>query len=62
MLAAEDKDPICALAADRADPTFGDGIRTRGANRRANALYLFRGEHGIETGDELAIAIADQET
>ena len=34
----------------------------RGAYRRADDFYLFCREHGIETGNELGVAIADQET
>ena len=59
---AKDEDPVGALAANRTDSAFGDGVGAGRADRRANDLYLFRGEDGIETGDELGVAIADQET
>ena len=62
MSAAEDEDPVGAFAADGADPAFGDGVRARRTYRRADDFYLFRGGHGIETGNELGVAIADQET
>ena len=62
MSAAEDEDPVGAFAADGADPAFGDGVRAGRTYRRADDFYLFRREHGIETGNELGVAIADQET
>jgi hypothetical protein len=58
---AEDEDPVGAFAADGADPAFGDGVRARRAYRCTDDLHLFRGEHGIEAGDELGVAIPDQE-
>jgi hypothetical protein len=62
MAAAKDEDPVGAFAPDRADPAFGESVRAGRAYRRADDRDLFRGEHGIETGDELGVAIADQET
>jgi len=60
--AAEDEDPVGAFAAEGADPAFGDSVRAGRAYRCADDRDLFRGEHGIETGDELGVAIPDQET
>ena len=57
MPAAEDEDPVGAFAADGADPAFGDSVRAGRTYRRADNFYLFRGEHGIETSDELGVAI-----
>jgi hypothetical protein len=62
VVTAENEDSVGALATDRADPPFGDGVGAGRAYRRANDLYLFRGEYGIETGDELGVAITNQET
>jgi hypothetical protein len=46
----------------RSATAFGDSVRAGRTYRRADDFYLFRGEHGIETGNELGVAIADQET
>jgi hypothetical protein len=62
MPVAEDEDPVGALATEGTDPPFGDGVRTGSADRRADDRDLFRGEDGIETGDELGVSVADQET
>jgi hypothetical protein len=62
VVAAEDEDPIGALAADGADPAFGESVRPGRAHRGANDRDLFGGEDGIEAGDELGVSIADQKT
>ena len=62
MSAAEDEDPVGAFAADCADPAFDDGVRAGREYRCADGRDLFRGEHGIETSDELGVAIPDQQT
>jgi hypothetical protein len=61
MSAAQDENPAGALAADGADPPLGYCVRAGRANWRADDCDLFCGEHGIETGDELGVAIPDQE-
>jgi len=62
VVVAEDQDPVGAFAPEGTDPAFGESVRARRACRRADDCHLFRGEHGIETGDELGVAITDQET
>lgn len=58
---AEDENPVGTFTADSADPAFGDGVGAGRAYRCANDRYLFRGKHGIETGDELAVSIANHQ-
>src|SRR5450759_5431510 len=49
------------LLADGADESFGVRVRTRRAHRRADALDTDRGEHLVEAGGELGVAVADEE-
>jgi hypothetical protein len=55
----EDQHPIQQLAAHGADPSFGDGVRSRCPHRGAQDPDGLAGEHGIEDGGELAVAIPD---
>jgi hypothetical protein len=57
----EDQHPIQQLAADGADPSFGDRVRAGCLHRCAQDADGLAGEHGIEDVGELAVAITDQE-
>src|SRR5213595_658465 len=58
---AGDKDPVEALASDGADPAFGVGVRLRRLWRRLDDVDAGGGEHRIEDGGELRVAVAQQE-
>ena len=45
----------------RADEAFGDGVGPRSSHRRLDDPDVGRGEHGVEGGGELGVAVADQE-
>ena len=53
----EDQHPIQQLAADGADPSLSDAVRSRCPHRGAQDANGLAGEHGIEDGGELAVAI-----
>jgi hypothetical protein len=57
----EDQYSVEQLAADGADPSFGDRVSSRGPHRCAQDADAFTGEHGIEDVGELGIPVADQE-
>src|SRR2546422_11086075 len=59
--AVHNQEPVETLRADGADETFGDRVRFRRLNRRADDLDPFATEDRIEVMGELAVAIADQE-
>jgi hypothetical protein len=58
-----DQKVIEAFAALGADPALRDGIRARCPDRAADDADVGAGEHGVEGGGELAVAVAvaDQE-
>jgi hypothetical protein len=62
VAAVEDQEPVEALAADAADPAFGEGVRAGCANGCPDDPDRFGAEHLVEGGGELAVAIVDQET
>src|SRR5664280_803812 len=53
---------IEALLADGADESFGVRVRTRRTDRSADGLDTDRGEHLVEAGGELGVAVADEES
>jgi hypothetical protein len=55
----EDQHPIQQLAADGADPSLSDCVRSGRAYRCAQDADGFAGEHGVEDAGELAVAIPD---
>jgi hypothetical protein len=61
MAAAEDEDAVEALGANGADPAFGEGIRVRRLDRRADHSDPFRPEDLIERAAESRVAIMDEE-
>jgi hypothetical protein len=56
-----DQEMVEAFAAQGADPAFRDGVGSRCSYRGADDGDVGAGEHGVEGGGELAVAIADQE-
>ncbi len=57
----EDQHPVQAFAADGAHPPLGVGVGLRRTRRTTQYRDADVGEHGIEAGRELRVAIADQE-
>ena len=61
LAAADDQQPIEALAADAANPALHVGVGVRCPYGRADDLDLLVPEDGIEGARELRVAIVDQE-
>src|SRR6266542_2361140 len=61
VAAAEDQQPVEALAADAADPALGMGARLRRPYRRFDDVDAFGAEDLVELAAELAVSITDQE-
>ena len=61
LAAAEDEQPVEALATDAADPALGVGVRVRCLDGRTDHGHSFATEDVIETAAELGVAIVDQE-
>jgi len=59
LASVEDQHPIQQLAADGADPSLSDAVRSRRPHRCAQDANGLGGEHGVEDGGEFAVAIAD---
>jgi hypothetical protein len=57
----EDQYSVEQLAADGADPSFGDRVSSGRPHRCAQDADAFTGEYGIEDVSELGIPVADQE-
>jgi hypothetical protein len=60
--AADDQEPVETVAADRADPAFGECVRLRRSERGADDLDAFALPDVIEGAAEFAIAVVNQET
>jgi hypothetical protein len=58
---AGDQQVVEAFAAQRADEALGDRVRPRCPDWGADDADVGGGEHGVEGGGELGIAVADQE-
>jgi hypothetical protein len=56
-----DQEMVEALPTQRADPALGDGVRAWCPNWGADDGDVGAGEHGVESGGELGISVADQE-
>jgi len=61
LSSARDQHPIEAVAADRADPAFGEGVRVGCPIRGADDLDALAPEDVVEGPAELAVAVPDQE-
>ena len=59
--AAGDQEPVEAVAADGADPAFGERVRFRRSKWGADDLDTFAAENLVEVAAELAVTIVDQE-
>jgi hypothetical protein len=62
LSAACDQEPVEAVAADGADPAFGERVCLRRAKRGADDLHALAAEDHVEVAAELAVAVVDQET
>ena len=56
-----DQQVVGALPADAADEPFGIAVRPGRAWRDLDDLHAYRGEHRVERGGELCVAVPDQE-
>ena len=61
LSAAADQEPVEAVAANGADPAFGERVRLRGAKRGADDLDALAVEDLVEGATELAVAVVNQE-
>src|SRR3954451_8534599 len=61
VAAAADQEPVEAVAADGADPAFGERVCLRRAKRGADDLDAFAVEDLVEGATELAVTVVDQE-
>ncbi len=61
LAAAEDEQPVEALATDAADPALGVGVRVRRLDGCADHRDPFSLEDVIEAAAELGVAIVDEE-
>ncbi len=61
LSAAEDQDPVEAVAADGADPALRERVGLRRPERCADDLDALASEDLIEDVAELAVAVVDQE-
>jgi hypothetical protein len=60
VVAADDENPVGALAADGGDPSLCDRVHPWCLRRGEHHVEADRGEHHIEGGGELGVWIADQ--
>jgi hypothetical protein len=61
LLAAADQEPIEAVAADSADPAFGERVCLRCAKRGADDLDAFASEDLVKGAAEFTVTVVDQE-
>jgi hypothetical protein len=59
--AMEHKHPVKALPSNSSDEAFGERVRPRKPDRRADGPDAIGLEHFVEAGGELGIAVPDQE-
>ena len=60
MVTAENERPVEALFSDGPYPPLRDRVRVRRSHRCLDHLDTFAGEHLVEAGGELRVAISDQ--
>jgi hypothetical protein len=60
LAAADDQQPVEALAANAADPALDVGVRVRRPNRRPHDPDTFAGEDRIERRGELGISVVEE--
>ena len=61
MVTAENERPVETLFTYGPYPALRDRVRSRRSHRCPDHLYAFGGEHLVEAGGELRVAISDQE-
>ena len=61
VLLVDDQDPVEEFAADGADEAFGDGVGLRCPHRCLDDADVDGGEHGVEGGGELGVAVPEEE-
>jgi len=61
LAAAEDEQPVEALAADAADPALDVRVRVGRLDRCADDLDVLAREESVEGGGELRVSVVDQE-
>ena len=61
MTTAKNERPVEALFPDGPYPPLRDRVRSRRSHRCLDHLDAFRGEHLVEAGGELRVAVSDQE-
>jgi hypothetical protein len=60
MTPTEDQRPVRAFTSDGADPSFGEGVRSRSADRGEDGLDAVRGEDLVEAPRVLGVSVPDQ--
>ena len=60
LAAVPDDGSVEELSSDGSDPSLGEGVRDRGADRGLEDLEALRSEYLVERVDELAASVADQ--
>jgi len=61
MVTAENERPVETLFPDGPYPALRDRVRSRRSHRRLDHLDTFAGEHLVEAGGKLGVAVSDQE-
>src|ERR1017187_3140404 len=61
MVTAENERPVETLFSDGPYPALRDHVRPRRSHRCLDHLDTFGGEHLVEAGGELRVAVSDQE-
>ena len=60
MTPTEDERPVKAFTSDGADPSFGEGVRSRSTDRGEDGLDAVRGEDRVEAPRVLGVSVPDQ--
>ena len=60
MTPTEDERPVKAFTSDGADPSFGEGVRPRSADRGEDGLDAVRGEDRVEAPRVPGVSVPDQ--
>jgi hypothetical protein len=57
MTPTEDERPVKAFTSDGADPSFGEGVRSRSADRGEDGFDAVRGEDRVEAPRVLGVSV-----
>jgi hypothetical protein len=60
MTPTEYERPVKAFTSDGADPSFGEGVRSRSADQGEDGLDAVSGEDRVEAPRVLGVSVADQ--